>query len=273
MFGKNKTGLALSGGSALGISHIGVIKSLKENEIEIDLVAGTSAGAIIAAAFAFQVPTEQMVQIAEKLQWKNISGFAYSKLGLATNKPLGKILKEVFGEAKVEEAKIPLAIIATNIENGEKVTIRKGDLVSAILASSCLPGIFVPIEREGLKLIDGGWADNFPLETLREMGASKTIGARPKRTLFNRKVNNVFDVILNSFDALSEQRENLLSRKADVLIETNLKKYGYSDFKKAEEIISAGYETTNEMMPEIKKAIQRKKKVSFLKKIAKKIGW
>jgi NTE family protein len=274
MFGKNKIGLALSGGSALGISHIGVLKALEENEIKIDFIAGTSSGSIIAAAFAFGLSYEQMADVSKKINWRNISNFAYSKLGLASNKPLGKLIKEIFGEAKIEDAKIPLAIVATDIERGKKVILQKGNLAEALMASSCLPGIYVPIIIDGQKLIDGGWSENLPLSVVRKMGADSVIGVNLRKTSL-RNVNNVFDVLLNSLAVLSMDRRYLRMREADIIIEPNLFNFGYSDFSRTEELIAAGYEAAISIMPKIKKISENKhyhkKRFFFLRRLMKKL--
>lgn len=276
MFSKNKIGLALSGGSALGISHIGVLKALEENKIKIDYIAGTSSGSIIAAAFAFGLSFEQMADVSKKINWINISNFAYSKLGLASNKPLGKLIKEIFGDVKIEDAKIPLAIVATDIEKGQKVVLQKGNLAEALMASSCLPGIYVPIIINEQKLIDGGWSENLPLSVLKKMGADMIIGVNLKKYSL-RKVSNVFDVLLNSLAITSSDHHHLKIQEqgADIIIEPNLMNFGYSDFNKTDKLIEAGYQATLSLMPEIKKITENKyknKKIFFsLPRLVKKI--
>ncbi|MDD4761647.1 MAG: patatin-like phospholipase family protein [Candidatus Pacebacteria bacterium] len=276
MFAKDKIGLALSGGSALGISHIGVLKALEENKIKIDYIAGTSSGSIIAAAFAFGLSFEQMTDVSKKINWINISNFAYSKLGLASNKPLGKLIKEIFGDVKIEDAKIPLAIVATDIEKGQKVVLQKGNLAEALMASSCLPGIYVPIIINEQKLIDGGWSENLPLSVLKKMGADMIIGVNLKKYSL-RKVSNVFDVLLNSLAITSSDHHHLKIQEqgADIIIEPNLMNFGYSDFNKTDKLIEAGYQATLSLMPEIKKITENKyknKKIFFsLPRLVKKI--
>ena len=162
-----KVGLALSGGSALGIAHIGVVKCLMENKIPIECVAGTSAGSIVAVCVAFDVPIKKMIEMSKGLNWSNLSQFGYSKMGLTSNKPVSEIMAGMVGNAKIEEAHIPLAIIATNIDTAKEVIFRHGNVAEAVMSSTCLPGFFVPVEVKGKKLVDGGLVENLPLSPFR----------------------------------------------------------------------------------------------------------
>ena len=118
-----KVGLALSGGSALGMAHIGVIKALRENDIPIDCIAGTSAGAIVGAALAFGISPEKMLEFSDQLSWSSLSEFAYSRAGLNSNRPLGKKMIELIGDVEIEDAPIPLAIVATDIDKGDRKSV------------------------------------------------------------------------------------------------------------------------------------------------------
>lgn len=250
-----KIGLALSGGSALGMAHIGVIKSLSENSIFIDCVSGTSAGAIAAACLAFEVPLEKMIEISKRINWSNISEFGYSKLGLSSNRPISEIIIEIMGDVKIEDAKIPLAIVATNIDTGEEVVFHKGNLTEAIMASTCLPGIFIPVEVRGKKLVDGGLIENLPLSPLKKMGAEIRIGVNLKHWSNYKKTRNVFDVISNSYNILSKSQDYSIINQAEIIIEPHLGKFSPSDFEKFDALLEEGYRAANRMIPKIKKRL------------------
>lgn len=253
-----KIGLALSGGSALGIAHIGAIKALRENKIPLHCVAGTSAGAIVATALAFGVPLEKMIELSCRLSWSNISEFGYSKLGLNSNWPVGEIMIKLVGDKKIEDAPIPLAIIATDIDTGEKIVFRKGSVADAVRASTCLPGFFIPTKIKGKRLVDGGLVENLPLSPLRKMGADVRIGVDLGHFRTLKKTHNILDVITNSYNILIKPQENILVEDAEVLIEPHLEKFHSTDFKKADELNQAGYQATKLKIPQIKKYLGRK---------------
>ena len=253
-----RVGVALSGGSARGIAHIGVLKALIENEIPIDCISGTSAGAIVAAVYAFDVPLDALIEKAKKLSWYSISGFPNLKLGLVPNNALEKIIEEFVGSADISKARIPLAIVATDIESGEKVVFRKGKVALAARASACLPGLFVPVEVDGRKLVDGGVTENLPLEPLLEMGADISIGVHVTRWHSRKKVNNILDVVSNAIDILADYQKDIPGRFVDVVIEPDLGAYSSSDFKKADEMVDIGYRAAVRKIPEIRRLLEEK---------------
>ena len=251
-----KIGLAFSGGSALGIAHVGVIKCFWEHKIPINCVAGTSAGAVAAVCVAFDVPVEKMIEVSKGLSWSNISEFNYSKMGLSSNRPMKEIMAEITGNAKIEEAHIPLAIIATNIDTGEEVVFRKGDVAEAVMASTCLPAFFVPIKTRRRKLVDGGLVENMPISPLGKMGAEIRIGVDLSRWRRYKKTKNILDVIINTYGIFTRSQSSSVREKAEVLIEPHLENFTPSDFEKVDELMEEGYRAAEMMMPKIKKLIE-----------------
>jgi NTE family protein len=267
MFGKNKKkknknlkiGLALSGGSALGIAHIGVIKALGKNNIKIDCISGTSAGAVVAACYAFNVPLEQMVEISKKLSWTNIADFGYSKLGLNSNKPVGRIIRKYIGDKNIEDAKIPLAIIATDIDTGKKVVFRKGSVAEAVMASSCIPVFYTPVKIGSKKLVDGMLVENLPFSPLKEMGAELEVGVDLGTWMAQKKTQNVLDVINNGYGIMIRQQSASLRGNGRIIIEPRLKKFTVFDFKDPESLIRAGFGATMLAAPQIILKSKRRK--------------
>lgn len=267
-----KIGLAFSGGSALGMAHIGVIRALKENNISIDCVAGTSAGAMAAVALAFGISEERMIELSKKMNWTSISKFGYSKMGFNSNEPLGKTIEEMVGDARIEDAKIPLAIVATNIDTGEEVIFREGSVARAVMASACLPGLYVPVEIKGKKMVDGGLVENLPISPLRKMGADVKIGVNLERWRKYKKTKNVVDVFRNAFRTLIQPQIIMVPDESEVLIEPHLEKFTSSDFGKIEELVEKGYEAAMQKIPEIKMLINRERIIHKPKKFLQKIG-
>lgn len=273
--GKNKNnrpkvGLALSGGSALGICHIGAIKALMENEVSVDYISGTSAGAVVAAAYAFEVPLEKMIEISRRLSWSNVSRFGYSKLGLNSNEPVGEIVEEMIGKVNIEDARIPLAIVATDIDTGEKIVFRKGRVSDAVRASTCIPAFFVPVKVGRKKLVDGGLVENLPISPLKEMGAETIIGVNLGQFRTYKKTANVLDVIINSYGILLRPQNHSNGEKEGIFIEPHLEKFTPSDFEKVDELMSVGYKAAKEQILQIKNKlgiVKKKKEMGIWQRI------
>ncbi|NTV41499.1 MAG: patatin-like phospholipase family protein [Candidatus Moranbacteria bacterium] len=254
-----KIGLALSGGSALGIAHIGVIKAFEQNKIKVDCISGTSAGAVVAACFAFGVSLEQMIEISKKLSWLKISNFGYSTLGLNSNAPVGKIIKDYIGDKKIENAKIPLAIVATDIDTGKKVIFRKGSVAEAVMASACIPVFFTPVKIGKKRLVDGMLVENLPLSPLKEMGAELEVGVDLGAWMAHKKANNVLDVINNSYGIMVRQQSSLIKNGSEIIITPHLEKFTLFDFKNSEKLIRLGFNATLLAIPQIKLKSRRRK--------------
>jgi NTE family protein len=255
-----KIGLALSGGSAVGIAHVGAVRALREAGIVIGSVAGTSAGAVAAACVAFDISEERMIEVSRRLSWSNISDFGYSKLGLNSNRPVGKLVEELIGDVLIEDALIPLSIVAADIDTGEKVVFRKGNLAEAVMASTCIPGFFVPVEIGGRRLVDGGIVENLPLPSLARSRTAIRIGVDLGywRTIHTAK--NVLDVVTNSYAILVRNQKGVspLSR-GSVIVRPHLEGFTISDFKRMDELIDIGYRATRARIPSVRRHIMAKR--------------
>ncbi|MBT4334620.1 hypothetical protein HOD61_02280 [archaeon] len=185
-----KVGLALGGGTALGLAHIGVIEILEKNKIPIDYISGTSSGAIIGALYASGMNISDIKKIAETTKWENLVDFKIPIKGILSGDRLEKFIRVLLKNKTFEELDIPLAVIATDIYNGEKVTFRKGDVASAIRASISIPSIFVPFRYQNRVLVDGGVVDPVPVEILKKMGADITIAVDLSKPIKNISIKS-----------------------------------------------------------------------------------
>jgi NTE family protein len=263
---KQRIGVVLSGGSALGIAHVGVLQSLRDHNIPIDCIAGTSAGAIVAACYAFDVPMEKVVEKIRGLGWYTMSKLSFSGLGLFSHAALKKIIEEFFGNVKIENATIPLAIVATDLETGELVIFKKGPLVNALVGSASIPGFFVPIDLDGRLLVDGGLVDNLPFSALSELGATMKIGVNVNRWISKRRPKNILDVVTRSLEIMTTYR--YLPGKNEILIEPHLEAFTPSDFNKADGLMEEGYRAATASIKEIRiMAGKRIPRASFWEKI------
>jgi len=249
-FEGKKVGLALGGGGALGAAHIGVLKALQEFEIRVGCISGTSAGALVASLYAFGKNWEALVEIAKQIKWMEISKLSLSRYGLLSNEKLGALLKENIGEASIEDALIPLAIVATDIATGEEVVLDEGDVAKAVMASSCIPGIYVPVEMGGRLLVDGGIVENVPVSPLRRLGADVIIGVNLNVGHRKHKPKNIVEVLLRSFDFMLKAATRLQAEWADLIIAPDLSEYSMYDMNRTEELLEEGYRAARRSLDE-----------------------
>ncbi|MFO7893018.1 MAG: patatin-like phospholipase family protein [Longimicrobiales bacterium] len=251
-------GLALGGGAVLGFAHIGLLAALEEGGIETDCVAGTSAGAIAAALHAFRVEPDRIREILSPLTWRKVSGFTRTSMGLLTNEPMGELLEEELGDARIEDAGIPLAIVAADIHTGERVVLRDGLVAEAVRASAAIPGIYTPIEIDGRLLVDGGVVDNVPVAALRDMGADVAVAATLGDALDFDEVNNLLGVLTNAFLIMvnTSTRLSLELDRADVVIQPDLEPHNHWDMKQQDELIKKGRTAGAAAISQIRDALE-----------------
>ncbi len=265
---KIKVGLALGGGSALGIAHLGVIQALEDNKIPIDCLSGTSAGAIVAACYAFGVPLKKMAEVTKKLKWTTFSRLSISKMGLMNNSIIGETIIDLIGRGPnvlIEDSPIPLAIVSTDISSGERVVFTKGNLAQAVTASSCIPGLFVPVEIDGHKLVDGAFVEDVPIFALAELGADIEIGVNLQNFHPYLEPQNVLDIFSNVITILTKKQYALIEKSGlnTLLIKPHLEHYSSSDFAKTDDLIAEGYRATTLVIPEIKNLLEDKETLTF----------
>lgn len=234
-------GLALSGGAILGAAHIGVLKVLDEEGIAVTHLAGTSMGAIVAAFYAFGYRGEQIEEIAEELRWPHVTGFSPSRLGILSMDKLMATLRHHLGSVAMEDARIPLAVIATDIATGEKVVIREGDLASAVAASACVPGIFVPIEREGRLLVDGGLLENLPISPLKAWGVETVFAVDVHVGRRFHRPRNLPELLSNALDVVLAHAARERAREADLLIAPDTTSWSRAQTEDIPALITEGY--------------------------------
>ncbi len=173
-----KIGLALGSGSARGLTHIGVLKALEENNIKIDYISGSSIGALIGGAYAMGMPVAEIEKIALQTDWKLMAKLmspTFSLSAILNDKYLGEFLNTYFENKTFDDLKIPFSTIATDIETGEMVVINSGSLLTAIRASISIPIILSPVVYKNHKLVDGGLVNPTPVDVVKEQNVDKII--------------------------------------------------------------------------------------------------
>lgn len=246
-----KIGLALGGGAVLGAVHVGVLKALEEKNIKINAICGTSAGAIVAALYAFGKTPQEIEKIVVEFEWKKLSSLTLSKYGILSNEKIGEIIKLNIGDKKFKDANIPLGMMATDIATGEKIILDKGSVADAVVASTCIPGIFIPVEIGGRFLVDGGIVENVPLSCLKNKDVDYLIGVDlvPERSY--KKPENVIEVLYNSFNFLVKINKKAQTKEADLTIKPDLSEYNAVDMSQIKELIDLGYEETKKIIQEL----------------------
>jgi NTE family protein len=258
-----KIGLALSGGAARGFAHVGVLKVLKEHDIPIDLVAGTSAGSIAGLAYASGMSIDNIAEIGGTIGWYSMSKLSFSAKGLLSNAPLGDLIRDRFPFDRFEELMIPYAAVATNLETGEeKVFKGEGDLGFAVCASCAIPGVFTPLEDEdGNKYVDGGVVAPIPTRAVREMGAKKIIAVdvmSPNSDYWGSP-STLLGVFFQSALMLLRTAASQQHYQADVVIVPDVAHLRPDEIGKMDEFIELGEKAALAKLDEIKKLVERKK--------------
>ena len=239
-----KVGLALGGGGAKGVAHIGVLKALEDAKVRPDFIAGTSVGAMVAAMYAFNVSIDTITNIARDLTLSQITTFKLNKTGFFTADPLKEILVEYLGEANIEDASIPLAIVATDLKKGEEVIFTHGPLADAVCASASIPGVYIPMKMGERTLVDGGIVQSVPVGAVKDMGAGVIIASQLGGVGVYEEPKNVLDVMRNAFDIALSRRTREEVKEADLVIAMDLRDFSIADnTERYDELFTIGYDT------------------------------
>jgi NTE family protein len=256
-----KVGLALSGGGARGFAHVGVLKVLVESGIPINLIAGTSAGAIVGGAYAAGMSIDEITAMVAKIGWMNMTRPSLSLLGVLSNAPMGAFLTRELPATKFEELKIPLAVVAYDLTAGREIVYQhSGDMIFAVRASCAVPGVFAPLRDEHDHLIvDGGVTSVLPVLAAREMGADIVIAVDllSSGETFPRGPMSPIAMMVRSTIGLLRQATQVQSQQADLVIEPAIAHIRPDQIKKRDELRRLGEEATREKIPEIQELISR----------------
>ena len=253
---QKKIGLALSGGGARGFAHIGVLKVLEENGIRVDLIAGTSAGSIVGAAYAAGLSAAEVEAVGRKIRWSNMTRFSYSPRAVFSNAVMGKFIRRHFPAERFEDLKIPFAAVACDLIGGEAVVLKdSGDLIFAIRASCAVPGVFAPLrDDEGRLLVDGGVVEPIPTKTLKEMGADVVIAVDllAAGATFRSVPRTMLGMFLQSAMTMLRVASRNQHYHADVVIIPEIAHLRPDEISKREEFIELGGQAARARIEEIK---------------------
>src|SRR6202158_480984 len=256
-----RVGLALAGGFARGIAHIGVLRVLREARIPIDCVAGTSVGALIGASYCAGASLEEMKSIGAGTTFADFGRWTPSWLGLATNQRMERYFARFTPMKTFEELRIPLAIATTDINAGVTVYYSHGALMPPIRASCAYPGLFLPIQYDGRTLVDGFLTAPVPVEGALLLGADVVIAVYLEAGSLEQP-RTFTDVLSRSFTIVQRHSDLGWRKQADVIIEPDVKPFVWDDFSKTPEMIAAGEAATLAALPQIRAALRGEKRDS-----------
>lgn len=252
-----KIGLALGSGGARGFAHLGALKVLKEHSIPIDMIAGSSMGALVGCFYAFGHNLDQIIKLSIAFRRNYYLDFTIPKMGFITGDRVKNLIRLFMQGKRLEQLNIPVAVIATDLQTGEKIEFTEGPIPEIVRASISIPGIFVPEKYNGKVLIDGGVADPIPVATVKKMGADIVVGINVSQLNQKAEMQTVYDVIMQSIDILQQEVVAAREVQSDVMIFPRVEQYSSKEFKNIEQIIQLGEEATLAKLPQIKKAIKQ----------------
>ena len=247
-------GVALGGGFARGIAHIGLLKVLEEENIPVDFVGGTSVGSLIGAVYCSGRSGNEMKEIASHVRFRTFARWTLSRYGFFSNDRMENWLTQYLHCSKFEDLKIPLAVVATDFKTGEPVVFRSGSIADAVRASCAYPGMFQPVEVDGRMLVDGMLSYAVPTTPLKQMGADRVLGVYlSAHWVQMRGPRSPFDVIGQCFSIAQDRMSNEWKKDADLIVEPNVEGFSYDAFERTPELIHAGEEAMRAALPTVKK--------------------
>lgn len=255
----------LGAGGARGIAHIGFLQAMEENGISPDFIAGCSMGSVVGACYAKGMKPKEMMEVVKSLKMSDIADasiFPFNKQSLLRSVKLRKKLEEVIGKTKFEELKIPFECIGADIISGEVVTFNSGDVIEAVHASSAIPGVFKPVEKDGMVLVDGGAFMPLPLNCVKHFDADVVIVVDVLGELWEYKQKGLLSHVLRVVDANSYylKKRQLRAYRHDILVTPELGDMSQFKVEKLNFAYEQGYIAGLKNLKKIEKIIEKKKK-------------
>jgi len=254
-----KLGLALGGGAARGFAHIGVIQVLEENGIKPDMVVGTSAGSVVAAFYASGKTGAQLQWLADTMDESQLTDWTVPFLsrGMLRGEALGRYINSQLNGAKIEDLKMPLGIVATDLQNGDGILFRRGDIATAVRASSAVPSVFEPVHIGNKDYVDGGLVSPVPVRYARQMGADIVIAVDISSRPEDAKTTDMLKVLLQTFSIMGKSISQLEMAQAEVVVRPAMPDVGSAEFAARKKSIEAGRAAMKLAMPALKAALAK----------------
>ncbi|MBA4216975.1 MAG: esterase [Methylibium sp.] len=253
-----RIGLALGGGAARGFAHIGVIQVLEESGIKVDLVAGTSAGSLVASLYAAGKSGKEMQTLAETMDEGAITDWSFPLRGLIRGEALARFIRDKTAGKAIEQMALPLGIVATDLSDGSAILFRSGDTGTAVRASSAVPAVFQPVRIGQREYVDGGLVSPVPVRFARDMGAQLVIAVDISSPPEKDPPGDAFRMLMQTFSIMGRSINTFELRDADVVIRPRLDGVGSADFSARRRAIQAGREAAQAMLPLLRQRLADK---------------
>jgi len=249
-----RLGLALGGGFARGIAHIGVLRALEKHHIPVSAIAGVSSGAIVAAAAASGACADDIEKVALSMKFRDVARWTLNLKGLAGNDRMIDFLARLLRVNRFEDMKIQLAVVATDLIHGKPVTFQgKGDVVFPIRASCAYPGLFLPLRHQGRLLVDGFVSMEVPAQPLLQMGATHVVSVAIPNHDGLEDYGNMFSVVSRCFQVMSSRNEHSWRRYSNLVIAPAVANMAWDSFPSARKLIELGEQAALAAIPSILK--------------------
>jgi len=276
MFGKRKIGIALSGGAARGLAHIGVLQVLDEIGVNISAVSGCSMGAIVGAVYSLGLDLKEIEDYIKNTDWKNFllfSVLALSRAGIVNDYKVEEVFTKFFGNKTFDDCKKQFCCVAVDIVKGNKVVIKSGSIKNAVRASISVPGIFPPVYTDDGIFVDGGVMEPLPTEAIASLDCNFIIASSisferdnlndskrgvidSKKSASDMKKMTIHSILDRSMNLVQAQLSKSYLERAQIVIEPKIGDFGFFDFAKGQQIIEAGRKAAIKKIPEIKKKLR-----------------
>jgi NTE family protein len=249
-------GLALGGGFARGIAHVGVLRVLEREGIPVDCVAGVSAGSIVAAIFAGGAGSPELEEIARQMKFKDVAGWKLSKMGLVGSERMEAFLRRVLRVHRFERMVRPLAVVATDLQSGEPVLFHgSGEVFTPVRASCSYPGLFLPVRHNRRHLVDGAMSMEIPAQALHALGISRVISVALPPPQISAEPTSVFAVVNRCFQIMQRRTEQSWRRYSDLVITPQVSGVAWDDFSQVDKLIAAGVQAAEAALPAIRRML------------------
>jgi NTE family protein len=257
-----RVGLALSGGVAKVVAHVGILRAFEEAGIPIDAVSATSGGTIIGAFYCAGTSITEMESLADELSWKKLTRVTIPRLGLLSNEKLERFVLERLPAKNFEDLEKPLAVVTADLTTGRKAVFTNGPLAAPIRASCSIPQLFPPVSIDGHLVADGGLVEYLPIQTLEEFDCDVRIGINlgGVRNWHMRDPKNFFEVALRVIGFVSQRNARVSESFADHVVRPNLAEFGPYDLDRAADLIRVGYEAGRQAVPAIQAILDARTK-------------
>ncbi|MBN2406350.1 MAG: patatin-like phospholipase family protein [Elusimicrobia bacterium] len=258
--GRPRVALVLGGGAARGFAHIGVIRTLEQEKIPIDLIVGTSVGSLVGAIYADKADSFELEWNGFALEKEDIFDFSIlrAKRGPVKGDRLENFVLQHVAAKNIEDLKIQYIAVAADLNTGKPVLLNKGPVAKAVRASSSIPGVFEPLEYQGHLLVDGGVVGNIAPEVARIYGADLVITVDIGKSVVNYNTDNVIDITLQAINIMGNKIDSYKHSDTDILIQPEVGDVGMMDFSQKKKCMTAGIEAARKNISKIKKLLAKK---------------